>query len=99
MVVGRAHAKGAHRFASDCSVRRRHQEVIEDAPAPGMDAATREELCCAAIRAAKAVDYVGAGTIEFIADDELVEITPKTIRVRKRFLQEHERKKASRAAA
>jgi 3-methylcrotonyl-CoA carboxylase alpha subunit len=42
--------------------------VIEEAPAPGMDAATREELCCAAVRAAKAVDYVGAGTIEFIAD-------------------------------
>jgi 3-methylcrotonyl-CoA carboxylase alpha subunit len=42
--------------------------VIEEAPAPGMDEATREQLCAAAVKAAKAVDYVGAGTIEFIAD-------------------------------
>ena len=42
--------------------------MIEEAPAPGMDEATREILCGAAVRAAKAVDYVGAGTIEFIAD-------------------------------
>ncbi|MFY8196017.1 MAG: biotin/lipoyl-containing protein, partial [Novosphingobium sp.] len=43
-------------------------KVIEEAPAPGMDAATREAICAAAVRAAKAVDYEGAGTIEFIAD-------------------------------
>ena len=49
-------------------MQRRHQKVIEEAPAPGMDEATRAELCAAAVRAAKAVDYVGAGTIEFIAD-------------------------------
>ena len=42
--------------------------MIEEAPAPGMDEATREAICAAAVRAAKAVDYVGAGTIEFIAD-------------------------------
>ncbi|MBC7931869.1 MAG: methylcrotonoyl-CoA carboxylase, partial [Rubrivivax sp.] len=52
----------------DCSLQRRHQKVIEEAPAPGMDEATREQLCAAAVKAAKAVDYVGAGTIEFIAD-------------------------------
>ncbi|MEM7690482.1 MAG: biotin/lipoyl-containing protein, partial [Pseudomonadota bacterium] len=52
----------------DCSLQRRHQKVIEEAPAPGMDEATREEICAAAVRAAKAVDYEGAGTIEFIAD-------------------------------
>jgi 3-methylcrotonyl-CoA carboxylase alpha subunit len=57
-----------HLFERDCSLQRRHQKVIEEAPAPGMDAATREALCAAAVRAAKAVDYVGAGTIEFIAD-------------------------------
>lgn len=57
-----------HLFERDCSLQRRHQKVIEEAPAPGMDEATRQQLCAAAVRAAKAVDYVGAGTIEFIAD-------------------------------
>ncbi|WP_336987211.1 acetyl/propionyl/methylcrotonyl-CoA carboxylase subunit alpha [Altererythrobacter aquiaggeris] len=67
-IFGDSHGNVVHLFERDCSLQRRHQKVIEEAPAPGMDAATREELCCAAIRAAKAVDYVGAGTIEFIAD-------------------------------
>ncbi|HEY0958362.1 MAG TPA: acetyl/propionyl/methylcrotonyl-CoA carboxylase subunit alpha [Novosphingobium sp.] len=67
-VFGDMHGNVVHLFERDCSLQRRHQKVIEEAPAPGMDAATREELCCAALRAAKAVDYVGAGTIEFIAD-------------------------------
>ncbi len=67
-VFGDSHGNVVHLFERDCSLQRRHQKVIEEAPAPGMDAATREEICCAAIRAAKAVDYVGAGTIEFIAD-------------------------------
>jgi 3-methylcrotonyl-CoA carboxylase alpha subunit len=57
-----------HLFERDCSLQRRHQKVIEEAPAPGMDAATREAVCNAAVKAAKAVDYVGAGTVEFIAD-------------------------------
>ncbi len=67
-VFGDTHGNIVHLFERDCSLQRRHQKVIEEAPAPGMDAATREELCCAAILAAKAVNYVGAGTIEFIAD-------------------------------
>ena len=67
-VFGDTHGNIVHLFERDCSLQRRHQKVIEEAPAPGMDAATREALCCAAIRAAKAVNYVGAGTIEFIAD-------------------------------
>ena len=67
-VFGDSHGNVVHLFERDCSLQRRHQKVIEEAPAPGMDAATREEICCAAIRAAKAVDYEGAGTIEFIAD-------------------------------
>jgi 3-methylcrotonyl-CoA carboxylase alpha subunit len=67
-VFGDTHGNVVHLFERDCSLQRRHQKVIEEAPAPGMDAATREAICAAAVRAAKAVDYVGAGTIEFIAD-------------------------------
>ena len=67
-VFGDSHGNHVHLFERDCSLQRRHQKVIEEAPAPGMDEATREEICAAAVRAAKAVDYEGAGTIEFIAD-------------------------------
>ncbi len=67
-VFGDTHGNVIHLFERDCSLQRRHQKVIEEAPAPGMDDATREAICAAAVRAAKAVDYVGAGTIEFIAD-------------------------------
>lgn len=67
-VFGDSHGNVVHLFERDCSLQRRHQKVIEEAPAPGMDAATRAELCAAAVKAAKAVDYVGAGTVEFIAD-------------------------------
>jgi 3-methylcrotonyl-CoA carboxylase alpha subunit len=67
-VFGDTHGNVVHLFERDCSLQRRHQKVIEEAPAPGMDEATREAICAAAVRAAKAVDYVGAGTIEFIAD-------------------------------
>jgi propionyl-CoA carboxylase alpha chain/3-methylcrotonyl-CoA carboxylase alpha subunit len=57
-----------HLFERDCSLQRRHQKVIEEAPAPGMSEAVRAAVTGAAIKAAKAVNYVGAGTIEFIAD-------------------------------
>jgi 3-methylcrotonyl-CoA carboxylase alpha subunit len=67
-VFGDTHGNIVHLFERDCSLQRRHQKVIEEAPAPGMDEATREQLCAAAVKAARAVDYVGAGTIEFIAD-------------------------------
>ena len=67
-VFGDTHGNVVHLFERDCSLQRHHQKVIEEAPAPGMDEATREAICTAAVRAAKAVDYVGAGTIEFIAD-------------------------------
>ncbi len=67
-VFGDTHGNVVHLFERDCSLQRRHQKVIEEAPAPGMDAETRAAICAAAVRAAQAVDYVGAGTIEFIAD-------------------------------
>jgi 3-methylcrotonyl-CoA carboxylase alpha subunit len=67
-VFGDRHGNVVHLFERDCSLQRRHQKVIEEAPAPGMDEATREVVCQAAVRAAKAVNYEGAGTIEFIAD-------------------------------
>ncbi len=67
-VFGDSHGNVVHLFERDCSLQRRHQKVIEEAPAPGMNQATRQAICSAAVRAARAVDYVGAGTIEFIAD-------------------------------
>lgn len=67
-IFGDSHGNVVHLFERDCSLQRRHQKVIEEAPAPGMDEATREAVCSAAVRAARAVDYESAGTIEFIAD-------------------------------
>ena len=60
-----------HLFERDCSIQRRHQKVIEEAPAPGLSPQRREELGAIAVRAARAIDYVGAGTVEFIADRDV----------------------------
>jgi 3-methylcrotonyl-CoA carboxylase alpha subunit len=62
------HGGCVHLFERDCSVQRRHQKVVEEAPAPGMTEERRREMGEAAIAAAKAVGYVGAGTVEFIVD-------------------------------
>jgi 3-methylcrotonyl-CoA carboxylase alpha subunit len=67
-VFGDQQGNVVHLFERDCSLQRRHQKVIEEAPAPGMHEQTREAVCAAAVRAAQAVSYEGAGTIEFIAD-------------------------------
>jgi 3-methylcrotonyl-CoA carboxylase alpha subunit len=67
-VFGDSHGQIVHLFERDCSLQRRHQKVIEEAPAPGISAAVRTVLCDTAVKAATAVDYVGAGTVEFIAD-------------------------------
>ncbi len=67
-VFGDSHGNYVHLFERDCSIQRRHQKIIEEAPAPGMNAGVREFLTHAALAAARAVKYEGAGTVEFIAD-------------------------------
>ncbi len=62
------HGGCVHLFERDCSVQRRHQKILEEAPAPGMNAARRKQMGDAAVAAAKAVGYVGAGTVEFIVE-------------------------------
>ncbi len=67
-VFGDDHGNAVHLFERDCSLQRRMQKVIEEAPAPGMPQAMRQAMGDAAVRAAKAIGYAGAGTIEFIVD-------------------------------
>jgi 3-methylcrotonyl-CoA carboxylase alpha subunit len=63
------HGNTVHLFERDCSSQRRHQKIIEEAPAANLDETIRHDLLAAAVRAAEAVDYVGAGTVEFMVDD------------------------------
>ena len=64
------HGNAVHLFERDCSIQRRHQKVLEEAPAPGMTDETRGAMGDAAISAARAIDYTGAGTVEFIVDTD-----------------------------
>lgn len=67
-VFGDQHGNYVYLYERDCSVQRRHQKIIEETPAPGLTHETRRKIGEAAVKAAKAVDYVGAGTVEFIMD-------------------------------
>jgi len=65
-VLSDGHGNTVHLFERDCSIQRRHQKVFEESPCPILPEATRQALCKAAVDAARAVDYVGAGTVEFL---------------------------------
>jgi 3-methylcrotonyl-CoA carboxylase alpha subunit len=67
-VIGDSHGNLLSLFERECTLQRRHQKVIEEAPSPTLDAGKREMVCAAARKAAAAVNYVGAGTIEFVSD-------------------------------
>jgi len=69
-VLSDSHGNTVHLFERDCSVQRRHQKVIEETPCPVLQEDTRQKMGQVAVRAAEAVDYVGAGTIEFLLDSD-----------------------------
>jgi 3-methylcrotonyl-CoA carboxylase alpha subunit len=71
-VIGDSHGNLLSLFERECTLQRRHQKVIEEAPSPTLDAAQREAVCAAGRKAAAAVGYVGAGTIEFVSDGKSV---------------------------
>ncbi len=69
-IMGDTHGKVRHLCERDCSVQRRHQKLIEEAPSPAVDVTLREDIGEAAVRLAEAIGYVGAGTIEFLLDED-----------------------------
>jgi pyruvate carboxylase len=81
-ILGDAHGNLVHLFERDCSIQRRHQKVIERAPAPYVDQQTRDALCEAALAIGRATNYVGAGTVEFLVDADtgafyFIEVNPR----------------------
>ena len=69
-VIADNHGNFCHLFERDCSVQRRHQKLIEEAPSPNLPEAQRKEICAAAVRMIRGADYSNAGTVEFIVDQE-----------------------------
>src|SRR5206468_5337001 len=69
-VLGDKHGNVVHVYERECSIQRRHQKVVEESPSPALDQKTREAMGKVAVQAAKAVSYVGAGTIEFLVDSK-----------------------------
>jgi pyruvate carboxylase len=81
-IMGDSHGQVVHLFERDCTVQRRHQKIVERAPAPYLSAAERGELCAAAVRLAQSVQYCNAGTVEFLQDAEtgkfyFIEVNPR----------------------
>ena len=81
-IVGDSHGQVVHLFERDCTVQRRNQKVVERAPAPYLDGATRQALCDSALRLARAVNYTHAGTVEFLMDGDsgefyFIEVNPR----------------------
>ncbi len=81
-ILGDTHGNVVHLFERDCSVQRRHQKVVERAPAPYLDQAQRDELCGHAVKIAEATNYVAAGTVEFLMDADtgkfyFIEVNPR----------------------
>ncbi|HYS21138.1 MAG TPA: biotin carboxylase N-terminal domain-containing protein, partial [Gemmatimonadales bacterium] len=69
-IMGDTHGKVMHLCERDCSVQRRHQKLVEEAPSPAVDQTLREDMGEAAVKAAEAIGYVGAGTVEFLLDED-----------------------------
>ncbi len=81
-IIGDTHGQVVHLFERDCTVQRRHQKIVERAPAPYLSQAQREELCSAAVRLAQSVQYCNAGTVEFLQDADtgkfyFIEVNPR----------------------